>query len=168
MHEIETVNNQASTFSVREVPWHGLGTILDNPPTIEEAIKLAGLDWTVSMQPTYCKVDGNDVKLPNRAVVRSTDRKVLGVVGPTYEPLQNAAAFQFFQPVIDEGHVTLETAGSLKGGQRVWILAKVKGGGRCSCSVYDQRPKVCREAVKAGDRTCLNIRRMALNLVEDS
>lgn len=95
---------------------------------MDEAIKLAGLDWKVSTQPTYWVNEGVKVELPTRAIVRDTDKKVLGVVGPTYEPLQNDAAFRFFQPVVDAGEVTLETAGSLKGGRRVWILAKVKDG----------------------------------------
>jgi hypothetical protein len=35
-----------SMFSVREVPWHGLGAVLDSPPsTIAEAIELSGLGW---------------------------------------------------------------------------------------------------------------------------
>lgn len=32
-------------FSVREVPWHRLGVVLDHPPTAEAGIKHAQLDW---------------------------------------------------------------------------------------------------------------------------
>lgn len=118
-HEIE------SMFSVREIPWHGLGVILDKPPTVEEAIVQAGLDWQVRLQPLHMKYDGEDLDVPGYATVRDSDRKVLGVVGPTYQPLQNKEAFKFFQPFIDAGEATIETAGSLRGGKRVWVLARV-------------------------------------------
>lgn len=52
---------------------------------------------------------------------------MLGVVGPTYKPLQNSDAFSFFDPFVESGVATLETAGSLRDGKRVWILAKVAG-----------------------------------------
>ena len=74
-------------FSVREKPWHGLGTIVKEAPTSADAIRLAGLDWTVVQEPIYTNfskpVEGY------RANVRSTDRKVLGVVSDRYKVLQN-------------------------------------------------------------------------------
>ena len=115
-HEVENM------FSVAKTPWHGLGTILENPPTIDEAIKCAGLDWEVECRPLTTP-DGQTVS--HRALTRSSDGQVLGVVGPSYCPLQNRDAFQFFQPWLDGGEATLETAGSLRDGQRVWILAKI-------------------------------------------
>ena len=32
-----------SMFSVRETPWHGLGTIVQEAPTSADALRLAGL-----------------------------------------------------------------------------------------------------------------------------
>ena len=54
-HEFET------GFSVREVPWHGLGTIVQEAPTSADALHLAGLDWTVIQKPVV--VDG--IEVPN-------------------------------------------------------------------------------------------------------
>ncbi len=34
-------------FSVREKPWHGLGTIVSEAPDSQKALELAGLDWNV-------------------------------------------------------------------------------------------------------------------------
>jgi Fe-S-cluster containining protein len=34
---------------------------------------------------------------------------------------------------------------------------------RVECRIYEQRPRACREAVKPGDRTCIEIRRKALD-----
>lgn len=130
MDEIE-INKQtgaANFFAVKEPAWHGLGVILNEPPTVKEGIVLAGLDWKVRLQPLHTKYDGEDMPIPGwHSTIRDTDRKVLGVVGPTFKPLQNIDAFEFFQPWIDEGLATLETAGSLRGGKRVWVMAKLKG-----------------------------------------
>lgn len=121
-HEVEQM------MYVGQTPWHGLGTALPEAPTVEDAIRCAGLDWEVQLHALYMKMDGETIKVPDAySTVRSTDKKVLGVVGPTYHPLQNRDAFRFFQPFIDSGVATLETAGSLRGGRRVWILARIKG-----------------------------------------
>jgi len=115
--EIETY------LGVQTPPWHGLGITVDTPPSTEEAIKLAGLDWTVETQELFLS---NGSKVPDaRATVRSTDGAVLGVVGPRFMPLQNREAFRFFDPIISAKEATIETAGALKGGRRVWILTKI-------------------------------------------
>lgn len=117
-HEFE------SGFFVSEPAWHGLGTVLQDPPTMAEALQVAGLDWKVELQ-RLTRPDGSEV--PSRAVVRSTDQTLLGVVGPDYEPLQNADALAWFQPFVDSGTVRLEAAGSLREGKRVWVLGRVIG-----------------------------------------
>jgi len=116
-HEIETM------FSVNEVPWHGLGNILDNPPTIAEGIKQAGLDWDVKLMPV--QVCGKKKIETHKAVMRLSDDRVLGLVGNSYKPLQNLKAFEFFQPFLDKKQATLHTAGSLFNGSRIWVLAKI-------------------------------------------
>ena len=120
---------------VKKPAWHGLGTILDAPPTAAEAIVAAGLDWIVTKEPLFTKegVDENVSapilqKAPDHyALIRNRDRNILGVAGKRYVPLQNIEAFDFFNPFLDKGVATLETAGSLQGGKIVWILAKLNG-----------------------------------------
>jgi len=118
-HEIESI------FYVGETPWHGLGKELKEAPTISDAIIQSGLDWMVKKEEIFL-ADGT--KCPGFATVRETDNKVLGVVGPRYQPLQNKDAFNFFQPFVDSGIVELETAGSLSEGKKVWVLARINGG----------------------------------------
>ena len=115
-HEVENM------MSVKLTPWHGLGKVIQDAPTIEEGIKLAGLDWKVQMAPTYL-ADGT--KLAGQAVLRQSDGSILGEVGSRYTPLQNDKAFAFFEPFIQSGEVTLETAGSLDGGKKIWVLAQL-------------------------------------------
>ena len=120
-HEVETM------FAVGATPWHGLGTILpaDTVLTGREAIVAAGLDWTCSkvqlQLPSGAPVDAY-------AVVRDTDGAILAhSVGARHTLLQNAAAFSFFDPFTMRGDATYETAGSLRGGSRVWALAQLTG-----------------------------------------
>lgn len=114
--EVETM------FSVREVPWHGLGTIVQDAPNSREAIKLAGLDWTVESQPLFLD---NGIEVPNhKANVRSTDNKVLGIVTDRYQIVQNSEAFDFTDALIGED-CRYETAGSLFGGKKIFLLAKM-------------------------------------------
>lgn len=120
-HEIE------SAMFVGQPAWHGLGVILNTPPTIDEAIIQAGLDWKVNLHPLVLGA-GDGRKVDHFATVRDSDKAILGVVGDGYVPLQNVDAFKFFQPFVDSGECTLEAAGSLRGGQKVWVLAKIKDG----------------------------------------
>ena len=126
-HDLEIVNGKASMFSVKEVPWHGLGTIVHDAPNAAEAIRLAGLDWTVSRRSiisTEAKV--GLLPIPEyRAIVRDDNEAVLAVLGKGYTPLQNKEAFDFFNPFVESGLASFETAGSLSGGRRVWVLAKL-------------------------------------------
>ena len=114
-HEFET------GFSVREVPWHGLGTIVQEAPTSADALHLAGLDWVVEQRPVI--VDGLEV--PNyKANVRNSDNSVLGIVTDRYRIVQNTEAFDFTDSLIGE-EVRYETAGSLRKGKTIWLLAKM-------------------------------------------
>ena len=109
-------------FYVRELPWHGLGKRLEEAPTSKEAIIQAGLDWEVDQRPIY---DAFGKEIPRyRANTRSTDNSILGIVTDKYQVVQNAEAFEFTDSLIDEG-VTYETAGSLRDGKTIWLLAKM-------------------------------------------
>lgn len=129
-HELEIdANGNASMFYTGQTPWHGLGIELPEAPSIKEAIFAAGLNWQVELKPLFTQdsdcLDLIGKQVPAMACVRSTDKSILGVVGTQYRPLQNADAFQFFQPFVDNKLVNLETAGSLQEGKRVWILARI-------------------------------------------
>lgn len=108
----------------RLAPWDGVGMNVHGAFSSKEVMQRAGLDWSVSSRKLYLS-DGSPV--PGvKANVRSTDNKVLGIVGPDYKIVQNAEAFSFMDQVLGEG-VTYETAGALKGGRRVWVLAHIPG-----------------------------------------
>ena len=114
--------NVESMFYVRETPWHGLGTRVEDAITSDQALTLAGLNWEVEQKPIY--TDCN-LLIPNyKANIRNTDQQVLGVVTDKYKVVQNHEAFAFTDSLLGEG-VRYETAGSLQGGRKVWMLAKL-------------------------------------------
>ena len=114
--------NVESMFYVRETPWHGLGTRVESAPTSKDALRYSGLSWKVR-QEDIKTVDGYPIH-GYRANVRNDNHAVLGVVSDRYRIVQNDEAFAFTDSLLGEG-VTYETAGSLSGGKRVWLLAKL-------------------------------------------
>ena len=114
--------NVETMFSVREIPWHGLGTIVQEAPTSADALHLAGLDWEVNPKPVFTETG---FEIPNyKANIRSSDNSVLGIVTDRYKIVQNKEAFAFTDALLDGG-VTYETAGSLRNGKTIWLLAKM-------------------------------------------
>lgn len=114
--------NVESMFYTREEPWHGLGTRVEDAPTSEDALRLAGLDWKVAQESIF--TDAGDIIAGYKVNVRDSDRKVLGVVSDRYKIIQNREAFAFTDALLGSG-VRYETAGSLQEGKRVWLLARL-------------------------------------------
>lgn len=111
-----------SLFYVREKPWHGLGTKVMEAPDSRAALALAGLDWDVVQEPVY--TEDQHIIPGYRANRRDTDGTILGIVSDRYKVVQNRDSFAFTDALLGHG-VRYETAGSLMGGRRVWILARL-------------------------------------------
>jgi phage/plasmid-like protein (TIGR03299 family) len=132
------ITSKDQMYSVREMPWHRLGVVLDEyPKSIDEALEKAGLGWKVNhgdvlvvKRPEW--VDDFGVKrgpelIPAKgfkANVREDTGEVLGIVSDEYEVVENADAFRFLDALINS-EMHFETAGSLWGGRRVWVLARL-------------------------------------------
>lgn len=136
MHEFD------SGFYTRTPAWHGLGTVLSDAPDIETAIRMSGTDWEVIARPVYVDVedtfpvtsrsdvmDGSALAYAttHKALTRSDTYQLLGIVGSSYEPLQNKDAFSWFNFLLHDGDAELDAGGALRGGKRVWVLARLKG-----------------------------------------
>ena len=119
-HEVETMAYAGA------VPWHGLGVAVSNDLAPRQMMEKAGLDWSVEKIPTYARVGDQEIPTGVEALVRSSDNKVLTQVGANWNPVQNEEAFDFFAEYCAAGDMEMHTAGSLKGGQMVWALAKIK------------------------------------------
>jgi phage/plasmid-like protein (TIGR03299 family) len=147
-------NGQASFVSKKELPWHGLGTIVQDSLTSEQAMILGGLDFEVEKRSLY--VPGKDFSIEEakqhkriqRRLVTEDDKAVakynnlvkfksqfatvrtdndypLGIVGNKYTIVQNREAFEFFDSIVQDGIAEYETAGALGNGEVVFISAKV-------------------------------------------
>jgi phage/plasmid-like protein (TIGR03299 family) len=111
-----------------EVPWHGLGNNVSNDLSPRQIMVESGTDWMVEKIGATVKIGGIDKDINRAALVRSSDNKILDTVTREWCPLQNEDAFQFFHDFVMAGDMEMHTAGSLKGGQIVWCLAKIKDG----------------------------------------
>lgn len=124
---------QHSFFSVKEKAWHGLGQIVEDYPSSAEALRFAGLDYTVEKSPLFTRPDndsgaGSEQEVPDYfSTIRTDTRQVLGVVGKDYQVVQNLDAFSFFDSIVGGEGIHYETAGALGKGERIFITAKLPG-----------------------------------------
>ena len=115
-----------------EVPWHGLGNNINPDSTIEEWQCQAGLDWSVSKRTVmFRSIEfGETMTIPTRhlkdkfVLARDTDNAPFSVVSGRYKPVQPKEVLEFFRDLIATHGMTIETAGSLAGGKKIWALAK--------------------------------------------
>ena len=119
-HEVETMAYAGDT------PWHGLGKRVIADLTPVQMLEAADLNWQVEKIPAYADVRGKQIYVGKDALVRSTDGRVLDTVSQDWNPVQNETAFEFFNEFVMAGDMEMHTAGSLKSGEIVWALAKVK------------------------------------------
>jgi len=118
-------------FSGRgEVPWHGIGAVLDGVLTSDEAIKAARLTWLVEQTPVYAANNWVEPIPGYFANVRDDTNEVLGIVSERYRIAQNKDVFSFADDIIGNGKIpcTYETAGSLFNGRKVFILVNMPKG----------------------------------------
>ena len=103
--------------------WETVGTTINSGYDVESVLEEAGLNWTVEKKPIQV-VWGK--KIPDYvANVRSSDGKVLGVVGTKYVIVQNITAFKFLNELLQRG-CQIEKSGTFAGGKKVWILVKLE------------------------------------------
>lgn len=155
----QTAREAGAAYYAGEPAWHGLGTVTKEAKTSREVIHLAGMDWEVEKVPHYFnwEVSGMDGEgnpytemekreVPNSFLtVRNDTGAVLGVgVTDKYTVVNNRDAFDFMDALVagDAGaDVRYESAGSLKDGRLIWVLARV-GEAKFVCDGDPQIPYV--------------------------
>lgn len=122
-------------FSVREVPWHGLGVILDDyPGSWAEARKHAGLEWEPIEELAYevkeLYPDGTAKVEPIegfKQIKRSDNGMRLDIAHDSYHLISHEVMGEIFEAIMEksDGEIRYETAGVLNEGKRVWALARI-------------------------------------------
>ena len=127
-HELASSNDIAY---VGETPWHGLGNKLPKNQPIEVWQKSAGMDFEIKQTDVLFNAangDGNLLNLrsnPDATVLyRSDNNEPLSVVSKRYKVVQPRDVLGFYRDLVSVGGFELETAGILKGGKKLWALAR--------------------------------------------
>ncbi len=127
-HEIQITEEQASFAYNKQHgdPWHKLGIAVDGNMTIDQAMNAANVNFTVTKEPIFAVVpDANnsleiDGKVATVATYPDGTQVPLGVVGNTYEVVQNRSSLEVAYDIVgaSRGDAYLDTIGALgKGGQ---------------------------------------------------
>ena len=142
-HQIET--NQTTCKSeiayVGQVPWHGLGQQLTKDAPIETWQEQAGLNWKAVLSPTMFWPEGEaaPIEMHNQFVIHRDDtKKPLGVVTGRYKVHQPDEILGFFDTLAKVAGFSLEVAGAINGGKRIWALANTN---REACVLGDDSVK---------------------------
>ncbi|MCS4298911.1 MULTISPECIES: DUF932 domain-containing protein [Acinetobacter] len=115
---------------VGQTPWHGLGNQLSQNQPIEVWAQQAGMDWRIeSSDVSYMAQNerGQSIIMPfeeQRVLYRSDTHEPLSVVSQRYQEVQPREILHFYKDLTEQSGFELETAGVLKGGKKLWALAR--------------------------------------------
>jgi phage/plasmid-like protein (TIGR03299 family) len=136
-HELETLANGQTAFaSARLTAWHRLGTVTADCMTAEEVMAKAWLgDWNVrkirlqGIEETAAgginRIECTDKFMTVRTNPANGKTEYLGVVGDDYTTVQNEQVAEMLNRLVDESGAHFETAGSMRGGRRVFVTMKL-------------------------------------------
>ena len=134
-HELDTMaNGNAAMAYVGEKPWHGLGQNLTADATLDEWRVEAGMDWEAALTPVMYQAGGKTYRQASKCVIYRNDTNMpLSIVSNKYKIVQPKEVLEFFRSLTNDAGFTMETAGCLFDGKKLWALAKtgqsVKIGG---------------------------------------
>ena len=121
-HEISSMAYTGAT------PWHGLGNQLTDQQPIHIWLKEAGMDWSIQQSDVLFNADSSVLHIRShsdaKVLYRSDSLEPLSVVSNRYKVVQPKDVLHFYKDLVSAGGFELETAGVLKGGRKLWALAK--------------------------------------------
>ncbi len=114
---------------VGETPWHGLGNQLEANQPIEFWAKQAGMNWQIREAPVRFMTGGGGSDTAgsfpeSKVLFRSDTNAPLSVVGHRFKVVQPSEILEFYRDLTEVSGFELETAGVLKGGRKIWALAR--------------------------------------------
>jgi len=139
-HELDFTTGRAAIAYAGQTPWHGYGEKMSPTATPDDFRKAAGLDWEVISAPVQYTIEQKHlgtipmvpagkvgtVQVPSRkALLRSDTYDMLSIVSDRYVVAQPSKVFGFFNELMGQQGLTMEVAGALKGGKRIWALGRM-------------------------------------------
>ncbi|RON63915.1 hypothetical protein BK669_07875 [Pseudomonas fluorescens] len=115
---------------VGNMPWHGLGNRLSPNQPLEVWQQEAGMNWQIQEAPVRFMADSvghlsTIHSFPEQKVLFRSDTKApLSVVSNRYQVVQPLDVLEFYRDLTERFGYELETAGVLKGGRKIWALAR--------------------------------------------
>jgi len=116
---------------VQEKPWHGLGNLLPPNQPMDVWLREAGMEWSIHESEVLFHVNGSKdhgfnirTNPESKVLFRSDTLAPLSVVSKRYKVVQPREVLEFYRSLVSAGGFELETAGVLKGGRKLWALAK--------------------------------------------
>ncbi|MCW3481626.1 DUF932 domain-containing protein [Neisseriaceae bacterium JH1-16] len=113
---------------VGDTPWHGLGNQLTAHQPFTTWLTEAGMDWTIEQSDVLFNVPSDGLHIRSHAdakvLYRSDTLAPLSIVSNRYKVVQPSEVLHFYQDLVHAGGFELETAGVLKGGRKLWALAR--------------------------------------------
>ncbi|MEN2423020.1 DUF932 domain-containing protein [Streptomyces rimosus] len=125
-HGLDTTTGEAALYTAAPA-WHGLGNVVPGGTTdIDRVLELGNIDYRVETVPAQYMWDGELRTHEDRFhTVRTDTGASLGVVGRFYHVVQNREAFEFLQDLVNDFHVTWESAGALREGKKVFVSMRL-------------------------------------------
>ncbi len=127
-HNLDQSKGTTAFVSFAAPAWHGLGTVLNNPLSTADALNQGGLDYSVIKLPNiHTLPDMTEIISEDSFFTCRTDvNKVLGSrLGKDYAVMQNIEALNIVDEILQSGTATIETAGAIDEGRKVFICLKI-------------------------------------------
>lgn len=127
-HEIDMSNGRSNIALVGQPVWHGLGTILQPNQPLDVWLKHAGMEWTANQAPALFFDEFGVMQSADTNIIYRSDTKApLGNCSDRYQIVQPNEVLEFYRDLVEREGWSLDVAGCLDGGKRIWALAKTDG-----------------------------------------
>lgn len=124
-HQIDESTGVAAMAYAGAVPWHELGHRVKPDASVDEWRAAAGLGWEANRAPVLYQNGGLREFADKHVIFRSDTNAPLSVVSSDYRIVQPGDVLEFFRSLTEKNHAQMETLGALRGGRRIWALARM-------------------------------------------
>lgn len=130
-HELERnrITQKIEMAFTGETPWHQLGQRVTKGAKLEVWLEEAGFLWEAQeLELLYRPViSGKKQAMAptslGKIITRSDTGDELAIVGPDYNVVQPREVMEFFRDLTEEEGWHIQTAGVLRGGKKLWVMA---------------------------------------------